>query len=225
MKDIGDKFAKLPIWQKLVMLVFIWGLIGAGYYYLVYTDQDESLKQLQGSLTTLNKQVDELRVKVQAKVKFEKRLQDLEDQRKKALTFLPDEPLTDELSIELNRRAKQSQIRISKIVQESEVPMGFYARVPIQLSLEGTFHQLVVFFNLISEMKRIVNIQDVTFEGPQRRDGQVYLKAKALATCYRSLKDAPRALAPRKADASSQKENFNRGKKALKGKNRGKMRE
>ena len=169
MKDIGDKFAKLPIWQKFVMLIFIWGLIGGGYYYLVYTDQDDSLKQLQTSLTTLNKQIDELKIKVQAKAKFEKRLQDLEDQRKKALTFLPDEPLTDELSIELNRRAKQSQIRIATIVQDSEVPMGFYARLPIQLNLEGTFHQLVIFFNLISEMKRIVNIQDVTFGDPQRR--------------------------------------------------------
>ena len=220
MKDIGDKFAKLPMWQKVVMLVLIWGLVGGGYYYLVYTDQDEALRQNQTSLTQLNKQIDELKVKVTARVKFEKRLQELEDQRKRALTFLPDEPLTDELNIELNRRAKQSQIRVAKIVQQSEVPMGFYARVPIQLNLEGTFHQLVIFFNLISEMKRIVNIQDVTFSEPQRRDGQVYLKAQALATCYRSIKEVPKARVAKPAQTANQ-QNFARGKKALKGKNRG----
>ena len=225
MKDLGEKFAKLPAWQKLLMLLVLWGGIGAAYYYVVYADQEEKLTADTNTLQTLTKQVNELRVKVEEKAKFEKRLQELEDERKKALTFLPDEPQTDELSIELNRRAKQSQIRVSKMAQQQEIPMGFYARVPIALNLEGTFHQLVIFFNLISEMKRIVNISDVSFTDPQRRDGQVYLRATALATTYRSLKDAPVVLRKAAASSSSQRENFDRGKKALKGKKRNKMAE
>jgi type IV pilus assembly protein PilO len=221
MKDFADKFGKLPIWQKLVFLLFIWGAGFAGYYYLVFQEQEEKIKGLDTQIRQQTSERNQLRIKVEEKAKFEKRLQELEDQRKKALTFLPDDPQTDELTIEFNRRAKQSQIRIVKLAQKSEASMGFYAKVPLLLTLEGTFHQLVIFFNLISEMKRIVNISDVKFSDPLRRDGQVYLKAEALATCYRSLKESS---APKKAakTPSANAASFKRGKDALKGRGRGK---
>ena len=223
MKDFAEKFGKLPIWQKALILLFVWAGAGAGYYYLVYQEQDEKLKSLDSELAKATQERNQLKVKVEEKSKFEKRLQELEDQRKKALTFLPDDPQTDELTIEFNRRAKQSQIRIVKVAQQNEQSMGFYGKVPLLLNLEGTFHQLVIFFNLISEMKRIVNISDIKFKEPLRRDGQVYLKAEAVATCYRSLKEsaAPVQAAP---PPSANKANFERGKNALKGrKGRGKM--
>jgi type IV pilus assembly protein PilO len=224
MKDFGAKFAKIPLWQKALLLLFIWGAVFAAYYYLVYTDQDEKLKSLNGQLASITRERDQLKVKVEEKPRFEKRLQELEDKRKRALTFLPDDPQTDELRIELNRRAKQSQIRIVRMTEGSELPRGFYAHVPLTLAVEGTFHQLVIFFNLVAEMKRIVNISDVEFKDPIRRDGQVYLKGSALATCYRSLKEVAKPKAAAVAPPpSANRQNFERGKSALKGRRRGKM--
>lgn len=223
MNDLVERFAKIPLKQKVALLLVIYGLMGALYYVLVYTDQEESKKTFEMQLQRLNAEMNKLRLIADKKPQFEKRLQELEDKRKRALALLPDEAQIDELQLELNRRAKQAQVRITKILPLPEVPMGFYARVPVQLFLEGTFHQLVVFFNLVSEMKRIVNIQDPVFTEPRRREGQVYLRAQVLATTYRSLKEAPKPATPPpppKPRASL----VRKGKQAIKGKGRGRMR-
>jgi type IV pilus assembly protein PilO len=221
MNDLIERFAKIPLKQKIALLVVIWGLMGAAYYFLVYQDQDERKGMLQGQLQKISAERTKLQLISEEKVKFEKRLQELEDKRKRALALLPDEPQIEELTTDLNRRARQAQIRITKIVPLPEVPMGFYARVPMQLFLEGTFHQLVVFFNHVAEMKRIVNIQDVFLTEPTRREGQIYLKTQVLATSYRSLKEAAKPAAapaappprPRAAPAKGGKKPPKRGRR------------
>jgi type IV pilus assembly protein PilO len=216
MNDLIEKFAKVPVKQKIALLVVLWGMMGALYYFLVYTDQDEQKVSLEGQLQKINTEKTKLRLIAEEKIKYEKRLQELEDKRKKALALLPDEPQLEELTIDLNRRAKQAQIRIAKITPLPEVPMGFYARVPVELVLEGTFHQLVVFFNHVSEMKRIVNIQDVFFQNPVRREGQMYLQTKVLATSYRSLKEAVAAKSAAPGAAAPKPGLVQRGKQAIK---------
>lgn len=215
MNDIVEKFAKIPLKQKIALLAVLWGLMGALYYFLVYSDQEEQKGAFEAQLQKINQEKTKLQLISEEKLKFEKRLQELEDKRKKALSLLPDEPQLEELELEISRRAKQAQIRITRIIPLPEVPMGFYARVPVELYLEGTFHQLVVFFNHVAEMKRIVNIQDVGFTDPKRREGQIYLTTRVLATTYRSLKEAP---APAAAPPSAPKPRgiVPAGKKALK---------
>jgi type IV pilus assembly protein PilO len=215
MNELAAKFAKIPLAQKLALLVILLGGIGVAYYFLVYDDQMERKQKLQDQLKVINVEKEKLKVIAKEKIKYEKRLEDLEDKRKKALALLPEDAQFEELTVELNRRARQAQIRITKIDQLPEVPSGYFARVPAQISLEGTFHQLVIFFNLVSEMKRIVNIQDVVFTEPKRRDGQVYLRAMALATSFHSMKEPVRPPEP-PAAVPAGRGIVEKGKQALK---------
>lgn len=217
MDNLAERFAKIPTKQKVALLIVIWGAIGALFYVLIYTDQQQQRSSLEAQLVRINADKQKLRVIAEEKVKFEKRLQELEDKRKKAQALLPDKARLEELTIELNRRARQSQIRITKITPMPEIPMGFYSRVPVQLKLEGTFHQLVVFFNHVAEMKRIVNIQNIELTKPARRDGQVFLKAAALATSFRSLKEMVQPKKKKKARKPAKSTLIQRGKRALTG--------
>jgi type IV pilus assembly protein PilO len=215
MNELIARFARIPLKQKIAMLVVLYALMGTVFYFLVYSDQEDRKKSLDAELLRINAEKTKLQLISEEKAKFEKRLQELEDKRKKALALLPDDAQLEDLQLEFTRRAKQAQIRIAKIVPLPQVPMGFYAKVPVQLSLEGTFHQLVIFFNLVSEMKRIVNIQDPVFSEPKPREGQVSLKAHVLATSYRSLKEAARPVEERKA-APPKRGAVEAGKKAIK---------
>jgi type IV pilus assembly protein PilO len=217
MNELIARFAKIPLKQKVALLGVLYALMGAIFYFLVYSDQEDRKKTLAADLLRINAEKTKLALIAEEKAKFEKRLQELEDKRKKALALLPDDAQLEDLQLEFTRRAKQAQIRITKIVPLPQVPMGFYAKVPVQLFLEGTFHQLVVFFNLISEMRRIVNIQDPVFTDPRPREGQVLLQAQVLATSYRSLKESPQpAAGPKKAAPAPKPSAIQAGKQALK---------
>ena len=60
----------------------------------------------------------------------------------------------------------QAQIELaglSKVssVREAAQPVEMYVKIPIRMSLLGTYHQINRFFKNVGDLKRIVNIEDL----------------------------------------------------------------
>ena len=63
----------------------------------------------------------------------------------------------------------QAQIELSGLskvesVREPAQPVEMYVKIPIKMSLTGTYHQINRFFKQVGELKRIVNIEDLSLE-------------------------------------------------------------
>jgi type IV pilus assembly protein PilO len=68
-----------------------------------------------------------------------------------------------------------------------ESPAGFYARVPIKIEVSGSFHEILVFFDKVAKLPRIINISDITFKDPTFKNQKMILKAEFLATTFRFI--------------------------------------
>ena len=63
----------------------------------------------------------------------------------------------------------QAQIELSGLskvesVREAAQPVEMYVKIPIKMSLIGTYHQINRFFKQVGELKRIVNIEDLSLD-------------------------------------------------------------
>ena len=87
----------------------------------------------------------------------------------------------------------QAQIELSGLskvesVREAAQPVEMYVKIPIKMSLTGTYHQINRFFKQVGELKRIVNIEDLSLDplalgvGAARRPNP--LKANFMATTF-----------------------------------------
>jgi type IV pilus assembly protein PilO len=65
-----------------------------------------------------------------------------------------------------------------------EVPKGFYAELPIQLRLSGTYHDIALFFDKIGKLERIVNVSDIELGAPKKENGQIVLDVTCNATTF-----------------------------------------
>jgi type IV pilus assembly protein PilO len=108
----------------------------------------------------------------------------LEQKLKEALAELPDEKRIDELLQLFQDRAQKAGLEISTIEPANEVQEGFYAKIPIPVTVSGNFHEIATFFDALGRLRRIVNISNIDMESPRDVNGKVIVTAKFLVTTF-----------------------------------------
>jgi type IV pilus assembly protein PilO len=74
----------------------------------------------------------------------------------------------------------------------SENFQEFYAEIPVDIVVRGGFHNAVAFFDDVSKLNRIVNIDNIDFRNPRVSGDQVTMDISNLATTYRFLDENER---------------------------------
>src|SRR5581483_1751901 len=95
---------------------------------------------------------------------FRNEVNALLEEQKELLRVLPKKD-----DIEQFIESVQAQIELaglSKVasVREAAMPVEMYVKIPIKMSLTGSYHQINHFFKQIGDLKRIVNIEDLSLE-------------------------------------------------------------
>ncbi|MDT8441836.1 MAG: type 4a pilus biogenesis protein PilO, partial [Desulfuromonadales bacterium] len=70
---------------------------------------------------------------------------------------------------------------------QGEVPKGFFAEVPSQLALEGSYHDIALFAQAVGELSRIVNISNLDLSGPKIVGDRAILKISCKVTTFRFI--------------------------------------
>ena len=107
-----------------------------------------------------------------------------------ALAELPEEKNIDELLQLFQDRAQKAGLEISTITPEAEKSEGFYARIPIPMTVTGNFHEIATFFDSLGRLKRIVNVSDISMSTPREVGGKLVVDAKFLVTTFMFVSQA-----------------------------------
>jgi len=119
----------------------------------------------------------------------------LEQRLAEALSELPQDKRLDELLQLFQDRALKAGLEISVIEPQAPASEGFYARLPIPMTVSGNFHEIATFFDSLGRLRRIVNVTDITFDQPKDMSGKVILQAKFLVTAFMFLDPKQKAVA------------------------------
>ncbi|HEY8212412.1 MAG TPA: type 4a pilus biogenesis protein PilO, partial [Myxococcaceae bacterium] len=89
----------------------------------------------------------------------------------------------------------------------AEAPASFYARIPIKMAVTGNYHEIAMFLQEVSNLRRIVNVNNIRLNAPEVKNEKVVLKSEFQATTFRFLAQAQKAkqtqAAPRAASPES----------------------
>lgn len=70
---------------------------------------------------------------------------------------------------------------------EPEKPQEFYARVPLELTMLGGYHNVATFFDKVSKLDRIINILNFSMSDVKQTGVETVVKTTCLATTFRFL--------------------------------------
>ncbi len=148
--------------QKILVFVLTFALIGAGYYFFIFQPKYEKLNKLKQTLKT--KKTTLTKFKGQAKIlpELEKKLNSLKEELNYAMAALPNEKEIPILLTEISRAGKKTGLEfVSFQPKPEQIKEDFYAEIPVNMQISGGFHQLAHFFDEVSRLYRIVNIENI----------------------------------------------------------------
>ena len=90
---------------------------------------------------------------------------------------------------DISTAGKKVGVTIKSIDRDSEVRRDFYAEVPFKIELEGTYHDLARFFEMVASLPRIVNMGGLEIKVASESRQATRLKVIGMATTFRFLSD------------------------------------
>lgn len=180
-----EQVARLPKSARAGILVAVAVLIGATYFFSVYEGKSEQVQSLRARELELQRKLTEVRSVAANIGAFEQEITELEGELAVALRQLPNEKQIEVLLTDISNLAKTAGVEIKAFKRENERVHDFYAEVPIALELEGTYHDIGRFFDMVSKLPRIVNMGSIAMTVASESESETRLKVTGTATTFR----------------------------------------
>jgi Tfp pilus assembly protein PilO len=138
------------------------GLVLAGaVHYAWFRNLNAQIKSKRTELETLQQEIQKGRAAERKLSQFREEVRRLELELAKLLQVLPSKRNTEELIKRIETLTRQGDFTLRKFTPGDFVPKEFYSEWPIGISLEGTYHNLALFFDRMSRFSRIINVEDL----------------------------------------------------------------
>jgi len=109
-------------------------------------------------LTKKQQELNEQRVVLNDLPRFRKETEEMKKKRQVALKQLPDKKEIDKLLQDISYHAIESGLVVLLFKPQKEIKKNFYAEIPVDIKLSGTYHDQAMFFDKIANLQRIVNV-------------------------------------------------------------------
>lgn len=184
-----ERLGKIPRSQRLILYGALYVIIVVAYWGLLYLPKGGELDALRSEKATLLEQRSQIEARVKDKALFEEQLKRLMADLQQALKELPNDREIPGLLKSISTMGKKVGLEVRKFAPLDERTKKYVAEVPVALEVEGSYHEVALFFDRLSKMNRIVYVQDIEMNQPQVRGGKVYLTVTGKAVTFRFLSD------------------------------------
>lgn len=193
MNDLMERFYELPARQRLLILIGAAALVIAGYLYFVYWPKAEQIRQQEAKLATLKEERDR-KAKLAANIgEARKVVEELKIKLREAETELPTKKEIPDLLSAVSGAGGESGLEITQFRQRPEQFQDFYAEVPVDIVVRGSYFQVEAFFDRVSRLTRIVNVGNIGMKAPTTiKEDPVRIDTTCKATTFRFLDEAER---------------------------------
>lgn len=192
MNQLIDNILERPKLQKIGILAATIILLAALYYSFFYSPRSDEMAKLADSVEIARNEKATKLQKAANLPRLIKDIQRLEMELTKAVAQLPNKKEIADLLRTISAKASQSGLDVLLFRPRVETFQEFYAEVPVDITVKGSFHNTVGFFDEVGRLNRLVNIDNIGFKNLNIPGDNVILETTSVATAFRFLDDAER---------------------------------
>lgn len=193
MHPVIEGFLERPTSHKVAFFVGSLAFLGFVFWTYFYGPLDTQIAALEEEVQTLQTQIVNEQRLANNLSKFRGEVKDLDAKLQFALQELPDKREIPDLLSSISNLARDAGLEVKLFKPRPENIRDFYAEVPVEISVSGTFHQVATFFDEVGQLSRIVNINNIFLRDPVVGPNLVTLNTDCVATTFRYLDEAERA--------------------------------
>ena len=182
-----EKILKLPTKQKILILVLVSIVEAAALIWFLYLPKHNELNGLQAELAKLQSDINEKTRIANNLPKLQVEYDQLNRELTQALTELPNSKEIPSLLTSITTLGKNAGLDFLTFRPKGEASKDFYADVPVDIVVSGSYFSVANFFAAVANLPRIVNITNVAFSDIKSVNNRMMTKVTCLATTFRFL--------------------------------------
>ena len=200
-KASGSSLSRLPIAAKFGIGAGLFLLVGVAYFVMGYSEVSSQIAAAKQQETALRSQLATARESESAYLKDVAELTEKQQRQRELNKVLPETAEYPSFLSALQGVANVTGVALNSWEPMDEVQQQFFAKMPMKLTLSGRFHQIAKFFYGVSQLDRIINIENISMSDPHKEGDDIVVKVSCLATAFHAV--APKA-APNRGAAPGQ---------------------
>jgi type IV pilus assembly protein PilO len=175
----------------LVVAVVVPMYFMSASYPFTWAARSERIAQLDARHQQLARDLEKARLLVRNLERVEQEYAILREQWEVASTLLPEQNEMPNLLRKVTAAGQQSGVEFELFRPTAPVDQGFYKDNPIEVRIEGGYHQTAVFLSRLANLNRIVNVSDLKLEGLAAQDDTPYTLRTGMTLTAYTLGTAP----------------------------------
>ena len=189
---------KLPWWGQLLVFTFVGAVIVGGYYYFYEQQAKADLDVRTAELAAIRGRIDKGMETARKLPEFRAQVGELESRLESLKAILPEEKDVADLLRRMQTLASQSNLTIRHFRPRAIATKELHAEWPIELEVEGAYHNVGEFLDRVSKLPRIINVgsMEMTMVPQPRPNATVRVTCTAMTFVMNDQTSTPQPGAP-----------------------------
>ena len=196
MSEFTEAVDRMPIWQKLLIMLVGAALVVGGWWFFFYDDVQIAKQQAEQAVAKADAELERVKKRKENFLEEQRKHEERERELNEKMKVLPMSTSTvDNLMQTFQQRARMVGMSVDSWTNSPEERQDFYARLPIKVQASGTWSQAGEFFRRVTELEQIVSIENLsmTAQKVEEPGESPNLKIEFEAATYRFLSPEERS--------------------------------
>ena len=191
---LDERYAKVSDRNKLLGIGSFVVLVIGLFFFVLYEPNQEEINRLVQRRSVANSELSKVRKAAQDLPKHKKELEEVRLQFDTTSTLLPKSQEIPNLLRDISDLGRNSGLDFISFTPGQEAPKDFYAEIPIDIKIRGSYHNLGLFLDKVSKLERIVTVNNIRTEKVDIDKYEVLLSSSCRLITYRftNVKIAPK---------------------------------
>lgn len=155
--DLNEK----PWWVALLVGLVLGVALFVVLQMYVFKPIEEDIQKAQDKIDELEREIEKGLAAKADLPRLEEDIRNYELDLDRLRRILPTKRETDDLIKRLKHLTERGNFRLTRFVPGKVIDRDFFLERPITVGLDGTYHELGLFFDRLSGFSRIINVDDL----------------------------------------------------------------
>lgn len=158
--------------------------------WLLFWPKYSDIGRLNQQLASVEAELDKAKKNARELNEWRNKMKKKESQYKSVMRALPEKEELPSLLAGISQAGKDAGLEFLLFQPKKEAAKGFYAEIPVEMRINGGYHQIAVFFDRVASLPRIVNLRRIKMAPLSKKDSSSYLDISCQAVTYKFVESA-----------------------------------
>ena len=157
----------------------------------VFKEIRSHIERLETNIDELEREIEKGRAAKADLPRLEEDIRNYEIELERLRRILPTKRETDNLIKRAKQLTERGRFRLTRFTPGNFEDRDFFIEWPIRVGLDGTYHELGLFFDRLSRFSRIINVTELTISPLRSSTGDYTIKADFVQRTYIFKEERP----------------------------------